>query len=915
MKLTRICTAALALLAACAVAADKAERPPLPLPALRVPDNPILTPTVITAGGQRLLLSQADVEVAYRPTGDRTGARALLVNRPGWWAINYPLTRIKGLEGKSADEISRLLFGKPASEIRNWYVKTPGEPAPEPPEPTGPAPIEQTPNPTIVVSNRHPKANDKNVGAIDAPLATLTAAVGRAKAGGIIHVHPGTYREAFAIRQNGTKDKPIRLEGVRGKDGRMPVISGNDLFPRNAWKPVAGLTGVYRADIPTESKFMGTMSVGGLTLVERSLPAELKANEYCFNRASTEFLNLRFDGGADLADGKLLQANADGFLDFDAALGEGAKNAVLWASTYVWIPPGEKRKTVWDPRFPEPITKRIECAGPFRAFRMTGTGLRAQVNKLRIWVNGKRMPSCIHSTRTNNEYREFARFSRNYGFAEEINNLPLHEGWNHLVFQFDTTTRLKELRFQMKTPKGVEHYVCSARRPADLLAKPAAGEPKPWISEAMVAGPFPGKADVGVYVRLAGDKDPNTVQIDVAARGILVTIEGAFVHLRGFEIRHGGQFQQRGQVSLFGEGSMVEGCLIRDSEVSAITFRSVLIDDKTKKPKVVLNQRSAPTIIRNNWVIHPGNVGIAGSCSSEFLTAENMNADAPGRSPFLIEHNRIVDPNWTGIKPFWASGGMKVFKLTGTTIRYNTVIGGTGPGIWLDWEHYGNRLEGNLSKNGWAMLAGVEASPGPNLWANNLCVDLRPGEVWFRWALLSWSSGRNWVINNTIDGRWNKTPTWQRKTGGDGINVGCQQDDRGTRWGALPERTNVHMNNIIVGCKRAIRSRPEDINAVNFTDKGSGAMATDALPAFRDPERYDYRLKPDSPLNVMGVKRNDYTDRVKHDFYGLLRFDDVRSVGAFRAEREPASNGALVELETTDGKAIRLYDVKPLPEE
>lgn len=31
----------------------------------------------------------------------------------------------------------------------------------------------------------------------------------------------------------------------------MPVISGNDPFPAKAWKPVKGLTGVYRADLFT----------------------------------------------------------------------------------------------------------------------------------------------------------------------------------------------------------------------------------------------------------------------------------------------------------------------------------------------------------------------------------------------------------------------------------------------------------------------------------------------------------------------------------------------------------------------------------------------------------------------------------------------------------------------------------------
>jgi len=507
-------------------------------------------------------------------------------------------------------------------------------------------------------------------------------------------------------------------------------------------------------------------------------------------------------------------------------------------------------------------------------------------------------------------------------------NLPLREGWNHLVLQFDTTTEPGSLRFKLNTPKGVEHIICSATRPQELGDPPASGNTAAYVSECMLAGPYPGEPDLGVYIRLADDRDPGAALVDVAARGTLVTLEGAFVQFRGFEVRHGGQFQQRAQVSLFGEGSVIEGCLIRDSEVSAISFRSILTDE-AGRPLVILHQNAAPTVIRNNWVVNPGNVGISGSCDSEFLTAENQDNAAPGRSPFLIEHNVLVNPNWTGIKPFWASGGMKLFKLTGTVIRYNTIVGGTGPGIWLDWEHYGNRLEGNLGRNGWSMLIGVEASPGPNLLANNVCIDLRPGEVWFRWALLSWSSGRNWAVNNTIDGRWNATPAWQNKTGGDGLNLGCQGDDRGTRWGALPDRVNVHMNNVIVGCKRAILNRKDafgvsdsidrnsDINAANFTDRGTGAEPIVPPPVFRNPEAGDSRPVQGSTLNHAGARGNQYTGLVRHDFHGLLRFDDdSRSVGAFRFEPEYRSATQIVHdlVDAVSKNGCLLLGVCPSPQ-
>jgi len=885
----------------------------LPLPGLKVPENPVIAPTVITARGQRLLLGHTDVKIRYQPTNGLTGARALVVNRPGWWVINFPLTRINGFARESPEQIAMALFGRRAADIRNWYVRTPGPAAPEPKPPNGPAPIELTPNPTITVDQLSPAADDGNPGTRAAPLKTISAAVAKATAGDVVHVYPGLYREAFTIAQNGTRERPTVIEGVRDERGRMPIISGNDPFPANSFRPVKGLKGVWRADIFTN--LAGIVSADGRALVERSLPQELRPGEVCFNRGSDEFLHLRFRGDIVPQGGawKLVKADKDGFFDFGAAYGEKAKSSVFWASTWVWLPPSKSRGQQWDPRFPEPITRRVVTDGRWRAFRMTGSSLSAQVNKYRVWANGKLLPSCIRSQPfDDSEYRNNPRFTRLYGFSGRIDGFPFREGWNHLVFQFDTSHRPKDaLKFRFNKPdRTKDEYVVSAVKPTDM-AKPA-GSSAPYITELMVAGPFPGKADRGVYVRLEGDADPNRVTMDLAARSSqAVRIEGEYVRFRGFTIRHGAHFQQRGMVKVCGQGSTVEGCQLIDSEFGGIGFTTFLTD-KDRQIIRAMDQTSDPLTIRNNWIINPGNVGISGSSTTDLLTEDNQNTTAPGRGRILVEHNTIINPNWAGIAPFWASGGMKIFKLTGAVVRYNTVIGGTGPGIWQDWEHYGNRLEGNLSKTGWAMLHGVEASPGPHIICNNLSVDLRPGEVWFRWALLSWSSGRNWCVNNTIDGRWNPTPAWQNKTGGDGINVGTGGDDRKTTWGALPERTNVHLNNLIVGCTRAISHRADDVNARNVTDRGTGADHSDRV-GFEDPGNDCYRLRPDSPLNALGVKDNPYTDPVRHDFYGLLRFDeDGRTVGAFRAEREPAPPGAMVEIETTDGKPLRLYEPKPL---
>lgn len=110
---------------------------------------------VVTPGGQRLLLGHTDVTVRYDEE-----AKELRTSHPGWWVVNYPLEQIGGTEGGGRDEISQLLFGNPATAVKNYYVRTPGQPAPEPPAPTGPAPIRLHPEPSLVVDQGHAQSSD-----------------------------------------------------------------------------------------------------------------------------------------------------------------------------------------------------------------------------------------------------------------------------------------------------------------------------------------------------------------------------------------------------------------------------------------------------------------------------------------------------------------------------------------------------------------------------------------------------------------------------------------------------------------------------------------------------------------------------------------------------------------------------------
>jgi hypothetical protein len=701
-----------------------------------------------------------------------------------------------------------------------------------------------------------------------------------------VRVLPSIYRETLEFDVAGTADAPIRLEGQRA-NGKMPIIEGNDLFPPQSWQPVAGLDGVFRADLFTG--VLGPVCVDGKPLDEASWPQDLEPGQFCLNRASREFtagvgsLRLPKEGKEQYGTAwRRIQADDKGMF----TLGEPGKPERYFLSSWVWVAPKERKDgVVWDPRFPEPITGKLACKGPFRAFRQTGTGLGAQVNKYRMWVNLSPLPSAWIPGQP--------RAHHNYGKQDTWQDFALKEGWNHLLFEFDTSHRPKDARtFRFGVPKGIKGYVCSASKPEDQAK--AEGTSTDFLSEALVLGPLPATADRGVYVRLTGDTDPNTEQMSLAKRTRLATIDVPFVQVAGFEFRNGAYFQQRAQLVVSQPGCLVEGCVFRDSEVRGITV------DLTG-----MNQEDAPIVIRNNWVLNPGGVGIGASGSSKELTPENQDGLAPGRGRLICEYN-LVSNNRNGYPRFWESGGFKMFRLTGAVLRNNTFIGGDGPAIWLDWEHYGNRIEGNVSMDGTAFCVGIEASAGPNLIANNLAVNLKTGGVWFRHGVLAWSSHAVWAIHNTIDGRWNGTPAWNGKTGAGGIYLHEGNPDRHTRWGAVPKQQAI-LNNLIVGVDEGDVIRrwgwnPKTPEAGNYHDTRKTPWAI-----FRSPGALDYRLLPKHP--ALAGDGNQLVDLVHHDFYGLLRFPDLpRVAGAFRVD-PPVSEGttSLVEVECTDGTTKRLY--------
>ena len=81
-------------------------------------------------------------------------------------------------------------------------------------------------------------------GTAEAPLASVQAALDRAKAGDTVHVAPGVYRERVAFKAGGEFGQPVTLEGEPGAvlDGSEPVTLD--------WQPAPDVApGAYRARV------------------------------------------------------------------------------------------------------------------------------------------------------------------------------------------------------------------------------------------------------------------------------------------------------------------------------------------------------------------------------------------------------------------------------------------------------------------------------------------------------------------------------------------------------------------------------------------------------------------------------------------------------------------------------------------
>ncbi len=522
---------------------------PLPLPSSALlPGLEPLEPFIVTGEGERRLLREVSVSVSYDP---ETG---LTVDPAGWWVVNYPLDRIRGLDLYRPDEIALLLTGHQESELTNYYFYTApdGEDPPSARAQEGPAPIAVTPGPDLVVNNRDPEASDENDGSAAHPLRTISAAVEKAVPGSVIHVYPGIYRESVVVDIDGAPDAPITIEGIRGASGSMPVITGDDPFPAGALHEVAGLNGVWEASAFTD--LSGSLTASGQSLVERDAPWTLERGEYAVSGGGDAYTDPRFNGRSNVREGAIYdfgssqyiwereEADSGGFVDLGSEFGESFGGGVYWGSAWVYVQrPYEATDYDW---YHDTSRFDTQVSGPFRSAGISGEAISAQPYEYRVWLDGELLDSHVFATTENGEADLAHPEIGNGAYGETWHGLMMEEGWHHFVFQWDTTIPGTDQVpvFRFGVPDVVGNAVTSAEKPGSM--RRPAGEGVDYISEYLVLGPVPSTFDPSVFVRLPDDVDPNDAGVEIAARsGPVVSILGDFVELHGFEVRGGSQHE------------------------------------------------------------------------------------------------------------------------------------------------------------------------------------------------------------------------------------------------------------------------------------------------------------------------------------------------------------------------------------
>jgi parallel beta-helix repeat protein len=195
-----------------------------------------------------------------------------------------------------------------------------------------------------------------------------------------------------------------------------------------------------------------------------------------------------------------------------------------------------------------------------------------------------------------------------------------------------------------------------------------------------------------IYIWVEKSENPNHRKIEAATRGAWLCVFGSNIVIRGLQMRHASTLaiMSAPACSVHGKESRLENCTITWSDFIGVRLGGT-----------------------RNSLIHcviacNGDSGIGGTGDGH-----------------LIKECRVIYNNLDRYSPSWHCGGAKLIprfnkgRIIGNEFAYNV-----GPGLWLDTNCDGNRIEGNFCHDNEGPGIMVEISKGNQVF-NNICVGNR----------------------------------------------------------------------------------------------------------------------------------------------------------------------------------------------
>ncbi len=221
-----------------------------------------------------------------------------------------------------------------------------------------------------------------------------------------------------------------------------------------------------------------------------------------------------------------------------------------------------------------------------------------------------------------------------------------------------------------------------------------------------------------LYLRLAGDRDPNQAAVEASVRPVCFgpgwgRDRRDYVTLRGLVIRHAANMAQRGAPFAQGDHWTIEDCVVEHTNGSGISFHG---DHAT---------------LRRVSSRYNGQQGLGGS-GRHFVLDE-----------VALEHNNVK-----GYDKDWEGGGMKIALARDGTVRRCRAVANNGVGLWFDIDVRDVAVEDCFCSRNAGHGIFVEISGGFAI-RNNLCVGNGTDDHWGQAGIALGESDHVTIENNT----------------------------------------------------------------------------------------------------------------------------------------------------------------------